>query len=168
MFTVWCGMLHHLQKRSRLSSACGAQAPELLFPLKSLKFCHWWFTLSIISLKWLSYLSYFAPFFFFFESLPYTQAGISAVCYVILSSRMLFGKTENKTKWINLQIKKKQWKPKPKQTTKIQPVQLTTQTVAVSFAWKWPQSRGKQEKEFSVSHVSYFTPKNIKYESIKI
>lgn len=106
--------------------------------------------------------------FFFFESLPYTQAGISTVCSVILSSRMLFGKTENKTKWINLQIKKKQWKPKPKQTTKIQPVQLTTQTVAVSFAWKWPQSRGKQEKEFSVSHVSYFTPKNIKYESIKI
>lgn len=49
--------------------------------------------------------------FFFFESFPYTQAGISTVCSVILSSRMLFGKTENKTKWINLQIKKSNENP---------------------------------------------------------
>lgn len=45
--------------------------------------------------------------FFFFESLPNTQAGIPAVCSVILLSRMLFGKTGKQNKTDNLQIKKK-------------------------------------------------------------
>lgn len=99
LVNVHCVMWHAPSSPEAMQAKFWAQAPEL-FPLKSLKFCHWWFTLSIISLKW---LSYFSPFF---ESLPNTQAGISAVCSVILSSTMLFGKTENKTKWINLQIKK--------------------------------------------------------------
>lgn len=52
--------------------------------------------------------------------------------------------------------------------TKIQPVQFTTQTVAICFAWKQPPSCSMKEKEFSVSHISHFTPKNIKYERVKI
>lgn len=84
---------------------------------------------------------------------------------------MLFGKTENKTKWINLQIKKKKATKNSNQNkkkTKIQPVQFAAQTVAVCFAWKQPPSCSMKEKEFSVSHISHFTPKNIKYERVKI
>lgn len=117
MFTVWCGMLHHRQKRCRLRSACGAQVPELLFLLKSLKFCHWWFKLSIISLKWLSYLSYFAPFFFL-KVCQIPKPEYPQSVQLFSQVECCLEKQENKTKWITYKLKKKAMKTQTKTNNK--------------------------------------------------